>query len=129
MASLRFLGNKRSEDRTKAAGMVLWKPLGKTKATQTGWALDASKCGVAFAWRGDSIPLPGSLIELSHGEIDASGHPSRRAIVRRTSIAHGDLVIIAAEYLRMRSFPPAKAEAEIEVCPVQLERVGCRVES
>jgi len=104
---------KRKSPRIRQAGPVLWRCLG-LHAPQTGWLLEASRDGLAFAWRGGTAPKAGTILELLDEAAVQPGPPDR-AIVRRTIACHDNLSVLAVEILQTRSFPPTLAMAKAAV--------------
>lgn len=74
-------------------------------AFHAGWVLETSESGLAFAWRGANPPPPDTLIQMRMDEVEANLGP-RDAVVRRMSVVHSDLTIIAVEFLCFKPFPP-----------------------
>ena len=69
----------------------------------TVWVLESSESGMAFAWRGSDPPRPDTILELRRSGAPV-GAGTIDAVVRRTSIAHDDLTVIAVEFLGFRPF-------------------------
>ncbi|MBK7404134.1 MAG: hypothetical protein IPJ41_05755 [Phycisphaerales bacterium] len=98
---------QRRTQRSRRSEAVLWRCLGRS-TFDMGWLLESSRDGLAFAWRGTSAPLPGSLLEICREGPEANTKPDR-VLVRRVVAAHDDLVVIGGERLTVRPFPPAAA--------------------
>ena len=88
-------GDQRRSKRESQSATMFWRSEA-TGSYEMGWLLESSDEGCAFAWRGSDVPQCGTAIDI---QLDATtpGECSRKAIIRRTHIAHDDLVVIAAE--------------------------------
>lgn len=95
-------GNQRMSERARMCSALTW-TLTTDDMPRIGWLLDQSETGCAFAWRGDDIPNTGDVIRIDRGSDRAA--VSERAIVKRVTVAHSDLVIIAVHVLQQ--FPVA----------------------
>jgi len=91
------INEKRRAARTRRSEALFWRRPWQREFAM-GWTLEASDDGVAFAWRGAVAPPPGRLIEVQR-HVARPDDPPEVAVVRRTTHAHDDLVIIAAEFL------------------------------
>lgn len=96
---------QRREHRERVSSAVYWRS-GADQDLQMAWGLESSATGLAIAWRGDNPPREGTIIEL-YLELTAITDAPQRAVVRRVSPAHEDLVVIALELLNFSEFPPA----------------------
>lgn len=90
---------KRLDPRRRSCGSISWRYLGASEV-HPGWLLESSTNGLAFAWRGDSPPRPGTLVEM----VDDQAEPGC-AIVRRVAPCHEDLSVIALERVMGGPFP------------------------
>lgn len=96
--SVRLLsGNDRLHPRTRRIGYLMWRFPG-TDAQQTGWLLDSSRGGTAFAWRGETAPPRDAVIETRE-EGDLARKPWRPSIVRHSRNVHDDLCIVGVEHI------------------------------
>lgn len=103
--------HRRAERERKSVAMLWRRPGDDT--IRIGWALEGSTIGCAFAWRGTDLPAVGDVIEVSQADRSPSTSMSR-ALVKRVSVAHGDLAVIAVRVFRPGSFPQAmESEAVI----------------
>jgi hypothetical protein len=80
---------------------ISWRPSGATER-QVGMLLESSRTGLAFAWRGHALPAEGHALDM---QLNTRRGPLRaqKAIVRRVTVVHQDLAIIAAEFTQKRS--------------------------
>lgn len=104
-------GEHRRAPRHRKSGAILF----RTRAAdefQSGWLLEASETGMAFAWRGRSAPPVNAIIEVGDAHPSAEKTASR-AVVRRVNVAHNDLCVIAVELINLRPFPLA-AKATVD---------------
>lgn len=113
---------KRRSPRQRRSDAIFWRMLGQSEYDM-GWILESSADGLAFAWRGDSVPPRGSIVEVHRGRgsggegngDDLTTKPER-ALVRRSRIAHEDLAVIAVQII-----PDAeeitKAVSEVAIKP------------
>jgi hypothetical protein len=99
----------RRSPRRRRSDALFWR-LGARHAPGMGWLLESSETGLAFAYRGPGVPGLDSIIEVRVGAT-AEEAWSEQAVVRRVSRVHGDLTVVAAQYLRTRPFPPVAERA------------------
>ena len=113
---------RRSERRVRQSGTIEWRYHLADKA-RTALLLEASDTGFAFAWRGTDAPRPNTLIEFRQsGEFADPQWAVAR--VRRHSIAHADLTVIAVE--RWGQFPDENSELAAYVMGDQPSEVTSR---
>jgi hypothetical protein len=105
MSALYF--EKRTATRQRSTGSVLWRGWGEQEYG-IGCLLEESDDGLAFAWRGQNIPRNRRIIEVIRNAAAEARGPER-AVVRRVVVAHDDLVIVGAQLLGNRPFPPQLA--------------------
>ncbi|MEK6644718.1 MAG: hypothetical protein AABZ08_12510 [Planctomycetota bacterium] len=89
-------GNDRHDDRTRRAGYLVWRIPGNDRQ-QTGWLLETSQKGAAFAWRGETLPPRNTLIETRE-DGDLKMKTWRNAIVRHSRVVHDNLCVIGVEH-------------------------------
>lgn len=70
-----------------------------------GWVLESSQSGLAFAWRGDNAPPVDAIIDVRDDALPV-GAACCQAVVRRSSVVHDDLNVVALEFLSFSPFPP-----------------------
>jgi len=112
--------NRRRQKRTRSNDTMFWKRPAD-ESYQLALTLETSKDGMAFAWRGDDAPEPGSLIHIQLSPSKLNDKP-KTAIVRRVNHAHEDLVIIAVERISNRSARAATAAADIPTPVISVNR-------
>lgn len=107
--SKKLLGNEeRRQNRVRRSDSVAWRQSNDTEP-RTGWLLESSEDGFAFAWRGDGPPRANELIEVDLGS-DHGEKPWVRAVVRHAEAVHDNLRVIGAQIVQFRPFPPAGAK-------------------
>lgn len=100
---------KRRQCRHRKSGPVQWRARGESPFG-TAWLLEASIDGLAFAWRGERAPQPGTVVEVRR-EPSLPDAPPQQAVIRRVSPVHDNLYVLGAEVVFLRPFPPSAAEA------------------
>ncbi len=119
---------KRRSPRERRSDAIFWRLVGQTEYDM-GWILEASDDGLAFAWRGDAAPPRGSIVEVhrgggaggggdegcERGRFDDLTSKPERALVRRSTLAHDDLAIIAVQIIPEMS--AAKGACEVALKP------------
>ncbi len=112
---------KRMESRRHTNGLLLWRP-SSSDEFRTAVALEESDRSLAFALRGHPTPAPGLLLEVQR-DMDGLGRTPKKAVVRRSRLAHDDLAIVAVEFVSMSPFPPVAAHAAVvaELRPLSLQ--------
>jgi hypothetical protein len=97
---------------------------------RSGFLIEKSEDGLAFGWRGEELPIVGSLVEL-HVAGGWGSEKNQRGIIRHSSVAHEGLCVVGVEKYRARPFPPGAVEhAEVKVRSVladgePLRSYGC----
>ncbi len=87
--------NARREKRDRRCDAVYWRNQGEPDY-ETAWALESSANSIAFAWRGGAPPKRSQVLEIHRDNTELTSPPDLWC-VRRSTIAHCDLCIIAAE--------------------------------
>lgn len=94
---------KRHSARERNSDPLLWQRFGKDKV-ETGWLLERSEKGFAFAWRGTRRPKINTIFEYQI-DLGNTNSPKRKAIVRRVARCHHDMCVIGAEVVTSRPYP------------------------
>lgn len=110
---------QRRSERVRRSEVIFWRGAWHEEFVM-GWTLEASDDGVAFAWRGPSVPSEGRHIEIQRG-VGETGTPPDLAVIRRVTNPHADLVVIAVEILTRGPLTNAEP-APPEVCVPRLPR-------
>ncbi|USN98409.1 MAG: hypothetical protein H6810_09540 [Phycisphaeraceae bacterium] len=113
MSTPQRMMEKRIDPRRRRSDALFWR-FGPQDTLKMGWLLERSRSGLAFAWRGENAPTQGTLIEV-HTDAGKLHETPETWRVKRITSAHDDLVVIAAELRRTRSFPPLVARASADV--------------
>lgn len=91
----------RDRRRTRRAGFLAWRVPG-SNLEQTGWLLESSQHGAAFAWRGERAPAPETIIETREDGC-LRQNPWRPAAVRHARVLHDNLCVIGVEHVNLGS--------------------------
>lgn len=116
----------RSAPRIRQSQSLEWRPQG-TSVQRSGWLLESSRSGLAFAWRGGETPQIDTLIEINCNPNDHR-QTTYHGRIRRATKVHSDLTIVAVEIWTPHSFPPEAHSIAIDLGMVE-PRLTLRVPS
>jgi len=92
----------RTSPRERQSDAVLWRCEG-SKEYNTGWLLETSEEGFAFAWRSDFAPPVGTVIDTVFSGTEGKPEDSvQHAVIRRVQRCHEDLCVFGAQMLWLR---------------------------
>lgn len=103
----------RSAPRIRQSQSLEWRPQGSS-VPRSGWLLESSRSGLAFAWRGGETPQVDTLIEINCDPTDQR-RTTYHGRIRRATKVHSDLTIVAVEIWTPHSFPPVAQSLAINL--------------